>query len=233
MSFPELRSVVARGIFECGAFKDKSRSENGQGFRLKLHEKHPDAPLSPYYLNLRTPDNPKPGPLTPKLVSDIGLLLYRHAVVWGIKFHRIAGIPRAGDPLAAAFAEASSRPDLLIKLGKADASEGKGRQVVGIVAGSFSEGDAVLFIDDLITGADTKLEAVDALKEGGLAVKDILVLLDREQGGAEALANFGYQLHAVFTVSWLLNFYLAEGLIDQAVFGEIASYRRGPKFAKA
>ena len=40
-----------------------------RGFRLKLHEKTPLAPLSPIYLNLRTPDNPKPGPLTLEIVE--------------------------------------------------------------------------------------------------------------------------------------------------------------------
>src|SRR3989344_4810594 len=57
----------------CHPLVVERKGQNGKerGFKLKLHEKNPLAPLSPFYLNLRTPDNPKPGPLTPEVV-DLG-----------------------------------------------------------------------------------------------------------------------------------------------------------------
>ena len=44
---------LALAWFNAGIFLDKSRSPQGKGFRLKLHEKNPDAPLSPFYMNFR------------------------------------------------------------------------------------------------------------------------------------------------------------------------------------
>ena len=61
--------ILADELFDLGAIQFGN-------FKLKLHEKNPNAPLSPIYLNLRTPDNPKPGNLTLKIVAQIGRLMY-------------------------------------------------------------------------------------------------------------------------------------------------------------
>ena len=47
-----LERELALELFHCGAFKNKTRSAEGLGYTLKLHEKHPEAPLSPFYMNL-------------------------------------------------------------------------------------------------------------------------------------------------------------------------------------
>jgi len=79
-------------------------------------------------------------------------------------------------------------------------------------------------IDDLVTQANTKLEAIKAAERLGYVVTDILVLVDREQGGAEQLAKSGYKLLAVFKLSQLLKYYLRTGKIDQVRFNQITSY---------
>src|SRR3989339_800044 len=88
---------VADMIFEREAFKFGV-------FKLKLHEKNPDAPLSPFYINLRTKDNPtNPGPLTEEdcdLIATALLVIVRQN---GLKFQAVAPIPHAADPIIEAL----------------------------------------------------------------------------------------------------------------------------------
>jgi orotate phosphoribosyltransferase len=57
----------------------------------------------------------------------------------------------------------------------------------------------------LITRGHSKLEAIEALEGFGLVVRDILVLIDREQGGAKDLAERGYHLHAALNLTGILE----------------------------
>ncbi len=226
MTISHAKDKVGLALFDIGAFLDKTQSPEGKGFKLKLHDKNPEAPLSPFYLNFRKPDNPKPGPLTPEIIAEIGRSLYGETRRKNLRYDIIAGVPRAGDPLAEAFAEthfsrrASQLP--ILKLGKRESK--KGRQVTEIVGGKYDQGAIVLLVDDLITKAGSKLEAIEVLENAGLAVHDVLVLVDREQGGVQELKERGYSLHAVFGFSELLDLYLARGRINQALFDEITAY---------
>lgn len=220
--FSPNKKKLALTLFDLGAFQDKTKSKNGAGFKLKLHEKNPRAPLSPIYLNLRTPDNPKPGPLTPEAVNEIGKILYQIAQKHRLKYDRVVGVPRAGDPLTEAFYKMSGKKGSLLRLSKIE--EATGRQVSQIIEGGYEVGDGVLLIDDLITKADSKLEAIKILEEEGLQVIGILLLVDREQGGSEQLRKMGYDVYTVFTLSELLKFYLQAGKISQELFNEIKEY---------
>jgi uridine monophosphate synthetase len=209
---------LALQLFDIGAIKFGA-------FRLKLHETHPDAPLSPIYLNLRTADNPKPGPITPEIVDEIGQQLYSLAQLVQISYSHVAGVPRAGDPFAEAFSRASTfghHPPPLLRLRKDETPDL--RHVSAVLEGTYRRGDRVLLIDDLITQAGSKLEAIRALRETGLVVHDVLVLVDREQGGSRQLQEFNCQLHAVFSLSPLLDLYLERGKIPQAMRDEVSAY---------
>jgi uridine monophosphate synthetase len=61
-------------------------------------------------------------------------------------------------------------------------------------------------IDDLITSGDSLLQAIAALKAGGLQVIDTVVLIDRQQGGMETVQKAGYRPHAALTIRQLLTF---------------------------
>jgi len=89
----------------------------------------------------------------------------------------------------------------------------------------------VLVLDDLVTEADTKLEAIAALEEAGLRVSALIVLLDREQGGSEELARRGYALHSIFTLSGLLYFYLQEGVLGLSKYDEVKAYLEASRTA--
>ncbi|MBI5654811.1 hypothetical protein HZC53_04130 [Candidatus Uhrbacteria bacterium] len=214
-----VEAQLALSLLDAGAIKFGE-------FRLKLHEKNPDAPLSPIYLNLRTSDNPKPGPLTPEIVDTVGQCMYWLTGMYSAPdgtdepYDFAAGVPNAGDPFAARFAHYKGLS--VLKLKKTENAEG--RAVTGIHSGPYKPGGNVALIDDLITQADSKLEAIKVLESQGLRVKDVIVLVDREQGGKEQLAKFGYILHSVFTLRQLLDLYVEEGRLEASKRDEVQAY---------
>jgi uridine monophosphate synthetase len=75
-------------------------------------------------------------------------------------------------------------------------------------------GETVVLIDDLATTGGSKFEAIDKLKAAGLEVRDVVVLIDRESGARESLEAAGYHLHAVVTITRLLDYYGAAGKLS-------------------
>lgn len=217
LSLVDRRGRLSDLLFDLGAVRF------GQ-FRLKHHETNPDAPLSPIYLNLRTADNPKPGPLTPEALGLIGDLLAQLIEEHALLFSYLCGIPRAGEPFATALIEAlpAERRVPLLHLGKEETAEK--RRITGLVDRSYEPHAPVLLLDDLITQAASKLEAIRALEEDGLIVHDLLILVDREQGGSETLRRAGYAVHAALTLSEILNHYVATGRLSPDDAARVRDY---------
>ncbi|PIP24947.1 MAG: hypothetical protein COX34_01430 [Candidatus Nealsonbacteria bacterium CG23_combo_of_CG06-09_8_20_14_all_36_12] len=197
--------IYDRGAIKFGAFK------------LKLHEKQPDAPLSPIYITLREPPD---GPLTDKDVEAIGQELYELVKKRKVLFDIVAGIPRAGEPLAEVVARLSGKP--LLKLGKK--IERDTRKIDSIVSGEYQPGQLVLLVDDLITQADTKKEAIGVCENAELIVAGVVVLVDRQQGGTEQLKDAGYDLYAAFPLSVLLDYYVGANKLSQVKREEVMTY---------
>jgi uridine monophosphate synthetase len=76
-------------------------------------------------------------------------------------------------------------------------------------------------LDDLITTGSSKLAAIEPLEQAGLEVRDVVVLIDREQGGGAELAEAGYRLHAVLRLSEMLDLLTEAGRISAAQRDEV------------
>jgi orotate phosphoribosyltransferase len=167
---------------------------------------------SPIYVDLRL------------LVSHPPLL--RHvaramaSVARGLAFDRIAAIPYAGLPIGVALALELGRP--LIYPRREVKAHGTRRPIEG----TFRPGETALLVDDLITRGDSKLEAIAPLEAAGLAVRDVLVLIDREQGGADDLARRGYRLHAVLRLTGILDVLRDTARITPAHHAKVLAYLR-------
>lgn len=74
-----------------------------------------------------------------------------------------------------------------------------------IAGGTIVEGETVLFLDDVISSGMSKLEGITPLREMGARVEDILVVVDREQGGRENMERAGYKLHALTKTTELMK----------------------------
>jgi orotate phosphoribosyltransferase len=180
-------------------------------FRLKLHEKQPDAPLSPIYVDLRVLQS-YPDALD-TAVAALAELIESH----GLKFTCYAGIPLAATPLVSVLSHLTRVPMVTPRQVKTHGSTES-------VDGSFTPGETVLVIDDVVSHADSKLEAIGVLESRGLAVRDVAVLVDREQGGAAQLAAAGYTLHSALQLSRVLSYWQATGAIDGATLERVRGY---------
>jgi uridine monophosphate synthetase len=198
--------AVATGLFSAGVIRFGA-------FRLKLHDRDPDAPLSPFYIDLRLV---RSYPDLRDRVTDLFI-----GLMSGLKFDVIADVPTAGTPLAAIVAHKMRMPMITPRLG------GKQHGSNARVDGAYSAGQTAIVLDDLVTHSESKLEAVQILVEQGLVVNDVVVLIDREQGGVQALQAAGLQCHAAFRLSELLNTYRDRKLISAEQFEAITHYLAG------
>lgn len=127
-----------------------------------------------------------------------------------LRFDRLAALPYAALPIGTAVSLAGQWPMVYPRREAKD----YGTQVA--IEGLFEKGDRVVVLDDVATRGDSKLEAFDRLEGAGLVIDDVVVLIDRE-GGARALVEArGKRFHAVFTLSQLVDHWLATGRIDLA-----------------
>jgi uridine monophosphate synthetase len=182
-------------------------------FRLKMHEKNPDAPLSPIYIDLRLV---RSCPKAMGVAADV----YRE-LASGLRFDLYADVPTAATPLVAVLSFLSGVPMISPRLDRK--SHGTGAPIDG----TFEHGQVALLVDDLITRADSKLEAIGVLEAAGLVVRDVMVLVDRQQGGADELQRRGYTLHAALQMQSLLSFYRDEGRISAEDYARTIQYFRG------
>lgn len=136
------------------------------------------------------------------------------------QFQRLAAIPYAGLPIGVAVALETGLPLIYPR------KEAKDYGTAKLIEGEYKAGETVLLVDDLITKGTAKIEALKPLTDEGLIVKDILVLIDREQGGAAELAARGVTLHAVFSLSHMLDGLVDAGKLDDAKRAEVLTWVR-------
>jgi orotate phosphoribosyltransferase len=110
---------------------------------------------------------------------------------------RLAGPELGAVALAAAASLASGLPFLIVR------KEAKGYGTTRLLEGVFEEGELVCLIEDVVTSGGAAVAAVEALRDSALEVDNAVCVVDREEGGAEALAEAGVRLHPLFLVSEL------------------------------
>lgn len=184
-------------------------------FVLKLHEKKPAAPLSPYYINLRN--------LPETLLTKVGLAMAEATSKVKMDIDMVSGIPAAGDPIAQKYSEITDI-HLSQLFGKAEGSSGRKITAVNAAPRAFGRWGRVLIVDDLITEADTKFEAAEVAGQLGYKVAGITVLVDRQQGGREQLQAAGYKIFAPLPVSKVFEYYYTTGRIDRGLYESSMNY---------
>jgi orotate phosphoribosyltransferase len=213
------KTQLADDLFRIGAIRFGE-------FKLKHHEKDPTAPLSPIFLNLRAEVAKNPGPINNDLLERLSRAMADVLVAHqATDFDLIAGVPHAGDPyaewLATLFAR-NGHPLGVLRLDKKESDAG--RSVSGIREGAYGRGQRVLLVDDLITKADSKLEAIATLEAAGLVVKDVIVVVDRAQRGKEELEAHGCKLHCLFELPYLLAVLHGQKHIDRNTLDAVLNY---------
>lgn len=147
--------------------------------------------LSPIYLDLRLLVS------YPPLLRQVAAVYA--AILQTIEFDLLAATPLAGLPIGTAVSFQLDCP--LVYPRTASKLYGTGRQIEG----TWSPGQRVVAIDDLITSGDSLLQGIAILEQAGLLVTDAVVLIDRQQGGRKTLREKGYTLHTALTLNQLLT----------------------------
>lgn len=133
------------------------------------------------------------------LIGRLGLASVRH-VGWVPR--SVGGLTMGADPVAYAIAAASMLTPPVVdafSVRKEAKTYGAGRRVEG----NFAAGDKVVVVEDVITTGGSALKAIDAIREEGGEVLGIVAVVDREEGGREALEGAGWKVVALTTATRL------------------------------
>ncbi|MEW5718383.1 MAG: orotidine-5'-phosphate decarboxylase [Chloroflexota bacterium] len=191
------RSLLARDLIDSACIRF------GQ-FTLKSGQ------VSPIYLDLRQLV------AHPKILRRVARAYARK--LRELKFDRLAGIPYAALPIATAIALEMDRPLIYPR------REAKEYGTRASIEGKFAPGETVVVVDDLATTGGSKIETIEKLTSAGLIVRDVVVLIDREQGARASLAAAGYALHAIVTLRELLDEMRRSGAITPEQFAQVTAY---------
>ena len=111
---------------------------------------------------------------------------------------RLAGPALGAVALAASASMASELPFIIIR------NETKDYGTANRIEGPFDEGDVVCLLEDVVTSGGALAESVSAIRDAGLVVRNAVCVVDREEGGADALARLGVRLSSLYRASDLL-----------------------------
>jgi orotate phosphoribosyltransferase len=105
---------------------------------------------------------------------------------------RLAAPVLGAVPLAAAASLAGGLPFVIVR------DEAKGYGTANRLEGAFEPGELVCLVEDIVTSGGALVEAISAVREAGLVVRNAVCVVDREEGGADALARHGVRLRPLF-----------------------------------
>ncbi|WP_185861378.1 orotidine-5'-phosphate decarboxylase [Blattabacterium cuenoti] len=143
---------------------------------------------SPIYIDFR------PIASRPDLLIKLSDLLIHEVRSYNYDFELICGVPYAALPIATTLSLRSKIP-LIIKR-----KENKGYGTEKMIEGIYKIGQSCLIIEDVITSGDSLLKTVIDLEKEGLIIKNIMSILDREQGGIENIKKRGYNIRTLFRI---------------------------------
>ncbi len=184
---PSRLSSLADGLLAAGCIKFGE-------FTLKSGLK------SPLYIDLRQLVS------SPRLLAQVAEAYL--PVLGTLKFARLAGLPYAALPIATAISLRGDYPMIYPR------KEAKTYGTKAEIEGEYHAGETVVVIDDLATTGGSKFEAIEKLINAELVVRDVVVLIDRQSGAKEALAEAGYNLHALLTITELLDYWERTGKVE-------------------
>jgi orotate phosphoribosyltransferase len=112
----------------------------------------------------------------------------------------IGGMTLGADPIAYAASYASNATPPLLRAFTVR-KEAKGHGTGKFIEGPFSSGDHVVVVEDVITTGNSALRAIEAVIASGGTISGVIAVVDREEGGREALERRGYEVISLVSVS--------------------------------
>ena len=112
-------------------------------------------------------------------------------------FDKLAGLELGGIPLATALSLKTGKPCLYVR------KKAKDYGTENLIEGGFRVGEEAVVIEDVITTAGQVSSSVGEMRSMGLEVRQVVCVIDREQGGREKISSIGCSLSSVFTLAEL------------------------------
>jgi uridine monophosphate synthetase len=122
-----------------------------------------------------------------------------------LTFDRLAGIPYTALPITTAVSLLGNWP-LVYPRKTTSINNGS-----AVIEGLYYEGETAVVINDLVITGGSIFEAIERFQQVGLKVSDVVVLINLEAGAQKAIEKAGYRLHALFTLTQLLDYWEATG----------------------
>lgn len=141
------------------------------------------------------------------LIGDLGWHAVRSKIHSShLRIDAIGGLTLGADPVSLAIGMTSARNHpaealQVFTVRKETKGHGQGRQIEG----NFQAGNSVVVVDDVITTGASTLKAIDIIEREGGKVAFAFVLVDREEGGRQAIEARGIHVISLFTRSSLLG----------------------------
>ena len=169
--------------------------------------------ISPYYIDLRLV------PSFPEVFSKV-ITAYENSLKGLIGLDNVdavGGVPTSGLTYAAVVAYNLKKP--LIYVRKENKTYGTEKEVEGVL----KPGYKIALIDDLITTGESLVKTIDTLRQKGGEVDNVIVLIDRLEGGANLLAEKGVKLNAITNIGELADLLHEMEIIDSEQHRHIKS----------
>ena len=184
-------------LFEIGAVKFGE-------FKLK------SGIMSPIYIDLRTIVS------YPEVLQAVADAMWEK--VKDLKFDLLCGVPYTALPIATAISLSHNIPMIMRR------KEVKDYGTKKAIEGAFTAKQTVLVVEDLVTSGSSVFETIEPLENEGLKTNDIVVMLDREQGGKKHITEKGKKLHSVTTISEMIEILQKENKIDTATAQKVKEF---------
>ena len=130
-------------------------------------------------------------------------------------FDSLASVPTGGLVITSALAIEIVKPLIYVR------NKPKEHGTTKSIGGKIESGMKVVVVDDVMTTGTSVLNGIKQLKEAGLLVSDLYVIINRLEGGDKALSDIGVQTHQLTDILEITDILFQEKLIDKEIFEKI------------
>ena len=141
----------------------------------------------------------------PVTLSGRGLTLSSLLMLVHIETRVVGGLTLGADPLVSGVAVVSALDKTVIN-GLIVRKEPKGHDTGAWIEGpEFPKGTRVTVLEDVVTTGGSAIKAAEKLRDAGYVVERVVAIIDRQEGGADAMKEAGLELKSIFTLEEMLN----------------------------
>lgn len=141
--------------------------------------------------------------MSPEGLSIIGPFALSTLEQSGWNVDAVGGLTLGADPIAYAISYASAHSEKRLRAFTVR-KEAKGHGTGKLIEGPFKQGDRVAVIEDVITTGGSAIRAIEAVRAANGAVTGVLALVDREEGGRQAIEQTGVPVIALVTAGQII-----------------------------